>query len=103
MLLPLLPLAAIVVQAWAWRRLRRRVASGATTNVAAVFRYAGWAVTPLLLFAGLFFGAVGVEELTGAAVVSEPFGRVVLPVAVLLLAFAVLGWVAFLIRCVAWR
>jgi hypothetical protein len=59
--------------------------SGAITKLAALLQYGAWALTPLIVFTGLFLGAVAAEELTGAAIIPELLGRAVLPVAALLL------------------
>ena len=103
MLLVLL-LGSIGLQAWAWRSLQRRVTSGTVSKPAALLRYGGWALVPLLLFTGLFLGAIGAEELSGAAIIPELLGRAALPVAALLLGIAGLGWLSFLILCaLVWR
>jgi hypothetical protein len=98
MLLVLL-VGSVALQAWAWRRLRSRVAASEVTRLGASVRYAGWALAPLLLFVALFFGFVGLEELSGKAIISELMGRAALPVATLLLGIAGLGWVCFSISC----
>ena len=103
MLLVLL-LGSIGLQAWAWRSLQRRVISGTVSKSGALLRYGGWALVPLVLFMGLFLGAIGAEELSGAAIIPEPLGRAALPVAALLLGVAGLGWLSFLILCaLVWR
>jgi hypothetical protein len=103
MLLGLL-LGSIALQVWAWRSLQRRVMSGTVTKPTALLRYGGWALLPLLLFAGLFLGAIGAEELSGVAIIPEPLARIALPVAALLLGIAGLGWLTFSILCaLVWR
>ncbi|MGH9462259.1 MAG: hypothetical protein ACRD1X_13635 [Vicinamibacteria bacterium] len=69
------------------------------TRLGASVRYGVWAVAPLLLFIGSFLGLVGVEELSGSAIIPEPMGRVVLPMSALLLGIAGLGWASFSISC----
>ena len=102
LLIPLV--ASVALQVWAWRRLQKRVMSGAITKLAALLQYGAWALTPLIVFTGLFFAAVGAEELTSAAIIPELLGRAVLPLAAFLLGIAALGWVGFLILCgVVWR
>lgn len=98
MLLVLL-VGSVALQAWAWPRLQRRVVAGEVTRLGGSVRYGGWAVAPVLLFVGLFFGSVGLEELSGAAIISEPMARATLPIATLLLGIAGLGWVSFSIVC----
>ena len=87
----LLLLGCVALQAWAWVSLRGRVVSGSLTRLGAIVRYTGWAVAPLVLLAALFFGAVGLEEVTGAAVLPELLGRAALPAAAVLLGLAGLG------------
>lgn len=78
--------------------------AGAITRPGALLRYGGWALVPLSLFMGLCLGAVGAEELTGAAIIPESLGRAALPAAALLLGVAALGWLSFLISCaLVWR
>lgn len=89
-------LASMALPVWAWRRLHKQLVSGTITKLAAVLEYAAWALTPLLLLIGLFLGAMGTEELTGQAIIPELAARAALPVAAMLLGFAVVGWVAFL-------
>ena len=98
MLLVLL-VGSVALQAWAWQSLRRRVIGREMTRLGASVRYGGWAIAPLLLFIGSFLGFVGVEELSGSAIIPEPMGRVVLPMSALLLGIAGLGWVAFSTSC----
>ena len=95
----LLPLASGALQAWAWRHLCRRVRTGELTKLSAAVRYGSWAFTPLLLFVGSFFGAVGLEEWLEVSLVSEPMGRAALPMAVLLLGIGATGSIAFGARC----
>ena len=75
--------------------------AGAVTKPAALLRYGAWALVPLLLFTGLFLGAIGAEELSGAAIIPELLGRAALPFAALLLGVAGLGW-AQLLTSVHW-
>ena len=103
-MLLILLFASTALQVWAWRRLRNRVMSGTMTKLGALFQYGAWALTPFLVFIGVLLGAVGAEELTGTAIVPEPFARAVLLMATLLLGIAILGWVGFVILCgLVWR
>jgi hypothetical protein len=53
---------------------------------------------------GGFFGLVGIEEASGAAIIPEPVGRAALPAAVLLLGIAGLGCLLFSVWCAfIWR
>lgn len=98
MLLTLLAIA-VVLQAWAWRRLWRRVTGGEMTRLSASLRYAGWAAAPLLFFVGFFLSLVGIEELSGSAIIPGPMARVALAMSALLLGIAGLGWASFSISC----
>jgi hypothetical protein len=61
-------------------------------------RYSAWALAPLVLLAGLFFGVIGLEEVSGAAVLPEPLGRATLPAAAVLLGLAGLGMLSFSVQ-----
>lgn len=91
----LLLLGCIALQAWAWRSLRSRIRSGGLTKLAAVVRYSAWALAPLAALTALFLGGIGLEEVTGAAVLPEPLGRAALPAAAALLCLAALGILSF--------
>lgn len=94
----------VALQAWVWQRLRIRVLSGEITRLGALVRYAGWALLPALSCVAGFFGLVGLEEVSGAAIVPEPVGRLALPASALLLGVGVLGCVLFAAwGAVAWR
>ena len=98
MLLVLLA-GSVALQAWAWRRLLRRVAAGEVARLEGSVRYGGWAVVPLLLLVAFFFGLVGLEELFDSAIIPELLGRAALPIAMLLLGVAALGWLCFSVFC----
>jgi hypothetical protein len=102
MLLVLL-LGSVALQIRAWQTLRRRVVSGELTRLGGLVRYGAWAVAPGLLFVAAFLGLVGLEELSGAAIIPEPLGRAALPAAALLLGVAGLGWLCFSIQCARMR
>jgi hypothetical protein len=94
----------VALQAWVWRRLRTRVLTGEVTRLGALVRYSGWALLPPVLSVAGFFGMVGLEEVSGAAIVPEAVGRSALPAAVLLLGIGVMGCLSFCVWCtVAWR
>jgi hypothetical protein len=57
-------------------------------------------LVPVLLFGAFFFGAVGVEEWLGVAVLSEPMGRATLLIVACLLVTAGVGSSCFSVRCV---
>lgn len=100
----ILLVGTITLHLWAWRRLQSRIKSGAMSKVAALLQYGAWALAPPILFVALSLSAVGVEELTGAAIISEPLGRAALLISAVLLGIAGVGWVSFAIVCgVVWR
>ena len=98
MLLTLLVIA-VLLQGWAWQRLRKRLLRSEMTRLGASFRYGGWAALPFLLLVGAFLGMVGIEELTGSAIIPEPMARVAVAMSLLMLGIAVLGWASFSIYC----
>jgi len=89
----------LAYQAWMWHRVSGRIAWGELTKLQGVLRYGLWALLPVLLFVALFFGAVGLEEWLGVAVISEPMGRATIPIVAFLLVIAVLGSACFGVRC----
>lgn len=91
--------AVAAFQGWTWHRLSGRVESGALTKLQAIVRYGLWAQAPPLLFLGIFFGAVGLEEWLGIALLSEPTARATAPIVALLLGIAGLGSACFGVRC----
>lgn len=98
MLLVLL-IGAIALQGWTWRRLRRRIVAREITKLRGSLRYGFGALSPFVLFLSIFLGAVGIEEWSGAAFVSEGLGRALLPIAAGLLGIGLVGWLAFSLGC----
>lgn len=91
--------AVLALQGWTWHRLLGRIASGRLTKLQGTLRYGLWALVPPLLFGASLFGAVGLEEWLGVAVLSESLSRATLPIAALLLGAAGLGSACFAVRC----
>ncbi|MDH3505279.1 MAG: hypothetical protein OEM58_12225 [Nitrospirota bacterium] len=89
----------VVLQVWTWTRLVRHVASGALTRLGAVGRYVMWACAPAVVFLAGFFGAVGLEEWLGLALIPEPLARASLLIGAVLLGGAGLGSLCFAVRC----
>jgi hypothetical protein len=77
-----------------------RIAAGELTRLQGTVRYGLWALVPLALYVALFFGAVGLEEWLGVAMISESVGRATLLLAGVLLGVAALGSTCFGVRCV---
>jgi len=90
----------LALQAWTWRRLSGRVSSGQLSRLQAAVRYGLWALVPLLVFVGAFFGAVGLEEWLGVALLPESMARATLLIVGFLLGLAGLGSACFGVRCV---
>ena len=90
----------LALQGWTWQRLSGRITAGELTRLQGTVRYGLWALVPLVLYVALFFGAVGLEEWLGVAVISEPMGRATLLIAAVLLGVAGLGSACFGVRCV---
>ena len=90
----------LALQAWTWHRLSGRVASGELSKLRGAARYGLWALVPLLLFVASFFGAVGLEEWLGVALLSESMARATLLIVAFLLGVAGLGSACFGVRCV---
>lgn len=88
-------IVSIGLQAWAWRRLLRRIRANALTRIGGAARYASWAFLPLILFVVAYFAMVGVEEWLRVAVIEERTALLALP----LLGLSTLGSVGFAVRC----
>ena len=78
-----------------FRSLRRKVKEQQCSKSKAVFWYAGASLLPLILFLRLFLAAVGLEELTGAAWISELFAHSLVPVGALAAALALAANLVF--------
>lgn len=68
-------LGTIVLAVVMFIRLRRKVSARAQSRGRATFVYLGWTLLPFAILVVLFFGMVGLEELTGSALVPEMFAR----------------------------
>lgn len=90
---------ALALQAWTWTHLARRVVSGELPRLSASARYAMWASVPAVVFLMGFFGAVGLEELLGLALIPETLARATVLIMAGLLGIAVLGSLVFVVRC----
>ena len=95
-MVPLFLVGAVVLQAWAWRRLARRVRAGRLTRLGSATRYAGWAFVPVAALVAVFFLMMGVEEWRGVALVPERGALLMIP----LLALALVGSAVYALRAV---
>ena len=80
--------------------LRRRVKRQQSSKTKVILWYAGISFLPLILFFLLFFATVGLEQLTGAAWISEFFGRSLVLVGAIATGLALLGNCVFVVTVV---
>ena len=80
--------AILVVPVVAWHVLLPRMRAGTISPLRGFGLYALASLSPTMLYLGFFFALVGIEELTGAALIPEGVGRSLL----LVLAFGLFGW-----------
>ncbi len=76
-------------------RLRRRVRSGTLGRGGALLRCVGWTILPTLAYTALFFAMVGLEEVTGQALIAEEYGRSLLLLVAAGLALCILTTLIF--------
>ena len=92
LLLQMIPPACLVailgVPVAAWHFLLPRIRGGTISSLRGFGLYALASLSPTILYLGFFFALVGIEELTGAALIPEEMGRSLL----LLLAFGLFVW-----------
>lgn len=86
-------LAILIVPFMAGRVLLRRIRSAASTRLRSIGLYALVVLTPPALYLGAFFVFVGIEELTGSALIPEEIGRSLL----LVVGFGLLVWLLALV------
>jgi hypothetical protein len=92
---PLLLVGHIALQVWAWRRVSRRLRSGAIGRLHGATRYTAWAFLPVALFISIYLALAGLEEWRQVALIGERTALLALPV----LALSALGSIAFAVRC----
>ena len=80
-----------------FRGLRKRVRQHKCSKPKAVLCYAGVSFLPLAAFLLLFLAAVGLEELTGAAWISELFARSLIPVGAIAVGLALMANLSFVV------
>ena len=71
----------------------RRVRTGRIGKLKAIALYGLAALSPTVLYVAFFFALVGIEELTGAALIAEEIGRSFL----IVVGFGLLVWLLVLI------
>lgn len=87
--------AFLAVPVAVFLRVLRGVRAGRTSKPKAVLLYTLGSLLPTVLYVVLFFSLVGIEELTGAALIAEEIGRSFLIVVGLGLAV----WLLALVPC----
>lgn len=83
----------LIVPVAAGRTLLRRTRAGVISRLKGIGLYALTVLSPTLLYLGVFFAMVGIEELTGKAVIPEEIGRSLLVV----VGFGLLVWLSALV------
>jgi len=86
-------LAILIVPVAAGRALLRRTRAGVISRLKGVGLYALAVLSPPFLYLGMFFAMVGIEELTGAAIIPEEIARSLL----LVVGFGLLVWILALV------
>jgi hypothetical protein len=72
----LIPTASIAAFIWQLSRVRR----GLCSRLKGIVWYAIYSWIPVLLFVGVFFALVGIEELSKTSLIGEGYGRSVMMV-----------------------
>lgn len=85
------------VPIYAFVRYGRKARAGLLSKGAAIGRFAVVALLPTLAYFGMFFAMVGLEEITGGALIPEEMGRGLL----LWLGFGLVVWLAGLVAFTA--
>lgn len=78
------------VPIYAFVRYHRKARAGLLSKGAAIGRFAFVALLPTIAYLGLFFAMVGLEEVSGAALIPEEMGRGLF----LWLGFGLAAWLA---------
>ena len=84
----LAPFASFV---WQFHRVRR----GLISRLKAIVLYAAYSTVPVLMYFGIFFALVGIEELLNTSLVGEGYARSLMIVSVGGTALIVAGTIAF--------
>ncbi len=73
----------------------RRLRSARLSRGRAILGYFAWTLSPVLAFVALFFALIGIEEVSGAALIGEGLARSFLLVVGLAVSVALVGSAAF--------
>ena len=84
----LAPIASFV---WQFRRVRR----GLISRFKAIVLYAAYSAVPVLMYFGIFFALVGIEELMNTSLVGEGYARSLMIVSVGGAGLIIVGTIAF--------
>ena len=88
----------LAIQIWTWNHLPQQVATGKMTKIGAIGGYTLWASVPMIIYFIVLFGAVGLEEWLGLALILEPLARATVPILAVLLGSTILASLSFAIR-----
>ncbi len=91
MMLLIYILIAVVVFYWQLDSFR----SGKSGKGKAVALYLAYTIAPVLLYVIVFMALVGIEELTGRAIIGEGYARALIPLSALCLALSLLSTLIF--------
>ncbi len=94
-LVPLLALGVLLVPLAVFARQLRNVRRGRRSRLGGTLAFAVFASLPVVLYVGVFMALVGIEELTGTALIDEGYARSLLIVAVGGLGAVALGTLLF--------
>ena len=97
LIIQLMLFSTVGVCVYMFRRLYRRVKQYGCSKPSAILWYVGFTFLPLIVFLLLFFATVGLEELTGAAWVSELFARSLIPGGAIAAGLALIANLAFIV------
>lgn len=89
----LIPTASIAAFIWQLSRVRR----GLSSRLKGIVWYAIYSWAPVLLFVGVYFALVGLEELLKTSLVGEGYARSVMMVGLGGIGFVILGTIVFAI------
>jgi hypothetical protein len=87
----LMPIVSIAAFVWQLNRVRR----GLSSRFKGIVLYAVYSFFPALMYVGIFFGLVGLEELLNTSLIGEGYARSVMIVGGGGIALVILGTIVF--------
>jgi hypothetical protein len=73
--IPVFEIVMLVLPVYAFIVLYKKTRKGVLNKAGALWRYAVWLISPVIVYAVLFFGLVGIEEAFDLSVISEGLAR----------------------------